>query len=509
MPPFSIGPVLWITIPVLVLLLDGVLADKRLGTIGSAALVGWLFGFGYFLAGLWWIGSAFLVEAENFAWMMPFAVAAMPAGLALFWAGAAALARLLWSEGPGRLFALAASFALFEYLRGTILTGFPWNAPGYALALHDVPLQTASLTGLYGMTLFAFIVFGAPVLLLGSARDRALRIGLATVIGCATLGLVAFGIARLAGAGSETLQEVRVRIVQPNIAQVEKWKPQNRAPIFQGLLDLSAGFDDNRPAGDTSGDLDDITHLIWPETALPFLLAAGQTELGAIASLLPDGTHLVTGAMRVERLPNYPRGGKVYNSIYVFDADGTIDEAYDKTHLVPFGEYLPFQSLFDRLGLAPVAAKIGGFAAGRTRANLSIGSAPPAMPLICYEAIFPGLDGFEPDRPGWLLNVTNDAWFGTTPGPYQHFQQARMRTVEQGLPMVRAANTGLSAIIDPYGRVQERLGLNQRGIVTGDLPASLPPTIFARYGQAPFAALVAICLVLALLFKGRRFSPHG
>lgn len=509
MPPFSIGPVLWITIPVLVLLLDGVLGESRLGAIGSAAFIGWLFGFGYFLAGLWWIGSAFLVEAEDFAWMMPFAVAAMPAGLALFWACAAALARLLWSEGPGRLFALAASFAVFEYLRGTILTGFPWNAPGYALALHDVPLQAAALTGLHGMTLMAFVVFGAPILLLGSDRDRVLRIGLASVIGCAALGIVVFGIARLAGAGSETLEDVRVRIVQPNIAQAEKWKPQNRAPIFQGLLDLSAGGDENRPAQDTSGDLDGITHLIWPETALPFLLAAGQTELGAIASLLPDGTHLVTGAMRVERLPDQPRGGNVYNSIYVFDSDGTIDEAYDKTHLVPFGEYLPFQSLFDRFGLAPLAARIGGFTAGRTRTNLTVGAAPPAMPLICYEAIFPGLDGFLPDRPGWLLNVTNDAWFGSTPGPYQHFHQARMRTVEQGLPMVRAANTGLSAIIDPYGRVRESLGLNQRGIVTGNLPTSLPPTIFARYGHVPFAALVAICLVLALLSKGRRFSPHG
>jgi len=414
-------------------------------------------------------------------------------------AGAGARPRALWSDGPMRLIALAGAFGLFEYLRATVLSGFPWNAPGYGLAAHDVSLQTASLVGLHGMTLLAFFVFSAPVLVFGFARDKAVGYGLAAATGLILTGILAFGLVRLAGADNRVLDTVRLRIVQPNIAQTEKWKPENRSANFNILLQLS----DQRLAPGLGG-LDKVTHVIWPETALPFLLSNGRTEMGAIAALLPAHTDLITGALRVETVPNSPLGRNVYNSIYVIGNDGTITDAYDKVHLVPFGEYLPLQWVFDAFGLAPLTQQIGGFTAGRTRQTLRVGAAPPALPLICYEAAFPGLDGSEPARPGWLLNVTNDAWFGITPGPHQHFSQARMRAVEQGLPMARAANTGISAIVDAYGRVRNQLGLGQRGIVEGNLPVSLEATYFSRFGSMPFLVAVVLCLILAFAFNRRR-----
>lgn len=502
LPPYSAFPVLWVTFPVLVLLLDGAVGDTargRLAALRPAAVTGWLFGFGYFLAGLWWIGSAFLVEADKFAWMLPFAIAAMPAGLALFWAGAAALARLFWSDGPARILALAGAFGLAEWLRGTVLTGFPWNMPGYALAAHEVLMQGASLVGVYGLTVIAFIVFCAPVLLFEDRRSRPLAGVVGTGAALLLAGLIGFGVHRLAGAEVEDQPGVRIRIVQPNIAQTEKWLPDNRSRIFNDLLQLS----ERRPAADIGG-IDGVTHLVWPETALPFLLTAAQKELGAIAALLPADTHLITGALRYEPLPNHPLGGNVYNSIYAIAGDGTIADAYDKVHLVPFGEYLPLQGLFDRLGLAPLTREIGGFSAGRQRRYLEIGPAPPALPMICYEIIFPGLGGSTPTRPGWFVNVTNDAWFGATPGPYQHFHQARVRAVEQGIPLVRAANTGISAIVDSHGRVRKSLALNQRGVVDGALPGALDATLYSRTGTMLPAGLVAICLILAVVLRHRR-----
>ena len=497
LPPFSFFPVLFVTFPILILLIDGALPVPGKGKFGAmrpAAMTGWLFGFGYFLAGLWWIGSAFLVEAETFAWLIPFAVAAMPAGLALFWAAAAALARAFWPGGPARILVLAGAFSILEYLRANVLTGFPWNAPGYALAAHDITMQAASIVGLHGMTLFAFIVFSVPVLAFGPARDKGLAFGFAACAGALLAGITVFGLIRLAGADQAVHDNVMLRIVQPNIAQADKWKPELKSRHFNDLLALS----DQRQSPGTGG-IGDITHLIWPETALPFLLSNARGEMSALAALLPPQSHLITGAFRTEPVPSHPLGRKVYNSIYVIGDDGTIIDAYDKLHLVPFGEYLPFQSLFDAIGLAPLTRQIGGFSAGQNRQNLRIGAAPPALPLICYEVAFPDLDGSSPARPGWLLNLTNDAWFGITPGPYQHFHQARLRAVEQGLPLVRAANTGISGIVDAYGRVRKILGLDQRGIVQGRLPVSLASTPFSRYGSRIFILLVAISLIFALM----------
>jgi apolipoprotein N-acyltransferase len=242
----------------------------------------------------------------------------------------------------------------------------------------------------------------------------------------------------------------------------------------------------------------DVTHLIWPESAFPFLLAREPDALAQIAELLPPGTVLMTGAARgAETTP----GGRLqaYNSIYLIDHDGSVLSVYDKLHLVPFGEFLPFQALLERAGLQQLTKVAGGFTPGDRRRLLTVPRAPAALPLICYEIVFPGAVVPKGDRPGWILNVTNDGWFGNSTGPYQHFQQARVRAIEEGLPLVRAANTGISAVTDPLGRIVASLPLGFEGALDAGLPQPAKPTIYSRVGDLP----IAIILLAAIVFCGR------
>jgi apolipoprotein N-acyltransferase len=492
-PPLSLFPVLFLTMPVLVWLLDGATSSSQSGFfrgLAPTAAIGWTFGFGFFLGGLWWIGAAFLVDAGGFAFLMPLAVLALPALLALFWAVAAALARALWSDGAGRIPVFAVAFTLAEYARGHLLTGFPWNAVGYALAASPVAMQSASLFGIWGMTLVAFFVFAAPATL-GDRHRRgtAVIITAAVVILAADLG---FGLIRLAGATDGAVPGVQLRIVQPAIPQDERWQAASAEAIMQQYIALSTTPPDvpSTPP---------FTLLIWPESAFPFFLTDRPEALSAIAALLPEGTNLITGAAR--RDPLSAPGGPAFNSIYVINDGGEIEAAYDKVHLVPFGEYLPLEGVFATLGLRQLVAIPGGFAAGTIHRTMAAGAAPPFSPLICYEAIFPGTVVEPGTRPGWLLNVTNDGWYGNTPGPYQHFLQARVRAVEEGLPLVRAANSGISAIVDGYGRIQASLPVDDTRIIDGALPKALPATIYARYGDLILAVMLALTSVIALLGK--------
>ena len=495
LPPFSAFPLLWLTIPILVWLIDGAVARDDAGALRRllpAAAVGWSFGFGYFLAGLWWIGSAFLVDADKFAWLMPFAVVAMPAGLALFWALGAALARLFWPEGWPRILFFAVAFTSVEWLRGHVLTGFPWNAFGYTLTPVPVMMQSASLVGVWGLTLAAFIVFAAPALLAAPERSgrrgRYLFLAFAAALFAAHVG---FGAFRLASASDATLADVRLRIVQPAIEQSEKWQEENEDAILRRHLELS----DAAASPERSG-IDSVTHLVWPESAFPFLLTDRPDALAALATLLPDGTTLLTGAARSERIdPNAPAA--IFNSVYVIGDDGEILDAYDKVRLVPFGEFLPFQSSLESLGLRQLTQLPGGFSAGPRRRTLPLAGAPSFSPLICYEIIFPGAATDPGNRPGWLLNLTNDAWFGDTPGPRQHFLEARLRAVEEGLPLVRAANSGISAIVDAHGRVMASLGVGRAGVVDGELPVALPPTIYGLYGGRILAGILVAAIAAA------------
>ena len=504
MPPFGFVPALALSLTPAVWLIDGAASGRRLrtlATLGSAALAGWAWGFGYFLAGLWWLGAAFLVEADQFAWALPFGVLGLPALLAFFPAFGFALARALWSPDGGRIFALALGLGLSEWLRGTLFTGFPWNALGMALGQNLWLMQGASLVGVHGLTVLAVLLGAAPAALGTGAsfRERGLAPALA-VLGLAVLA--GYGAWRVPGAPTATVAGAKLRLVQPNVPQDQKFSRANGPDILRRYLALS-----DRATSPAAGGVADVTHLVWPESAFPFLLHDEPWALGQIARLLPPGVTLVTGAAREgESSPDGAgRGRRFFNAIQVVADDGTILGSYDKSHLVPFGEYFPhfLDATLRRLGLRQFVHVPGGFEAGESGAPLVVPGLPPVAATICYEAIFPGAVVGSGQRPGLILNVTNDAWFGRTPGPYQHFAQARLRSVEEGLPLVRAANSGISAVIDPYGRIVASLPLGAEGVVDAGLPAAITPPPAGKINHMLFATLILLCACASWLARRR------
>ena len=508
MPPFGAVPALAVSLTVAVWLIDGTAlgADgrARLGrTLLAAAVTGWCWGFGYFVAGLWWLGAAFLVEADQFAWALPFGVLGLPAVLALFFAFGFALARLLWSGGAARLLALAVGLAVAEWLRGHLFTGFPWNTLGMALGQNLWLMQGASILGLYGLTLVAVPVLAAPAAL-GTGETRRLRVGPPGLALLVLAALAAYGAARVPAAAVPTVAGVKLRLMQPNLPQDAKFRPENRDEIMRRYLALS-----DRATSPASSGVADATHLIWPESAFPFLLHRDPKALAQIAALLPPGVTLVTGAARMDEPLPGEAGRRFYNSIQVVGDDGTIGGTYDKGHLVPFGEYFPgfLDAGLRSLGIRQFVHVPGGFEPASSRLPLAVRGLPPLAATICYEAIFPEEIATGAARPGLILNVTNDAWFGRTPGPYQHFAQARLRSVEQGLPLVRAANTGISAVVDPYGRAVASLPLMAEGVLDSALPRALEPTPYARSGEFLFVGLTLCCAGFAVAARRRRERP--
>jgi apolipoprotein N-acyltransferase len=517
MAPFNFFPALIIPMTAAVWLIDSCAAMPqhpagwvRFGLPAAAwraFAIGWWWGFGYFVAGFWWLGAAFLVEADEFAWAMPLGVAGLPAVLAVFPALGFLLARLIWQPGAGRLFALAAGLTFTEWLRGHVLTGFPWNSFGMALGGNLVTAQLASIVGLYGLTVLSTLIFAAPAVLGEKSPVRGTGRRLPSAILAATLafgGICGFGAWRLAQATPAPVTGVRLRIMQPNLPQDAKFRPENSAWILNRYLNLSV-----QASGPDHLGLDGVTVLIWPESAFPFLLARNPWALAEIGAVLPPETVLVTGAAREENGSRFSATGysRYFNAIQVVASGGHILDSYDKMHLVPFGEYLPFQTIFDRLGLHQFVHVPGGFEAGSGPRLLLVPGLPAAAPLICYEAIFPGEAvpaGPPGERPGLILNVTNDGWFGTTAGPHQHFAQARLRAIEEGLPLIRAANTGISAIVDPYGRVLAELPLGAEGILDGALPQAIAPPFFANF---PFAGAFSLWAAALCLAFAARFRP--
>jgi apolipoprotein N-acyltransferase len=512
LPPINAWPVPFLTFPVLVWLVDGS-ATGRLNGVPAAAAAGWWFGFGYFLAGLYWVGYAFLVDAKTFGWLLPFAVIALPAGMALYTALGLAIARWLWRPGAGRVLALAVSLMLAEWLRGHLFSGFPWNTYGYALVTPLWLAQGAALVGVWGLGFLAIAAYASPAVLADNPRDNP-HAWLAPVTAAAVIVVLAiYGAARTTGTTVDTVEGVRLRLMQPNLQQDQKFNYSQRQQVMTRYLTLS-----DQASGPQSTGVRDVTHLIWPESAFPFYLVREADALAQIASLLAPGTVLITGAIRPPEARPDPTFTRAYNSIYVIDHDGSIVSVYDKVHLVPFGEYLPFQALLEQLGLMQLTKVAGGFIAGDRRRTQPVPGAPSFLPLICYEIIFPGQavprsdrSGWlqnhvgrylgwpavagDSSRPGWLLNLTNDGWFGNSAGPYQHFQQARIRAIEEGLPLVRVANTGISAVVDPLGRVIGSLPLGTEGVLDAPLPQALPPTPYSRWGDVPVAAVLLLALL--------------
>jgi apolipoprotein N-acyltransferase len=495
MAPINFWPALFVTFPPLVWLIDGAVAG-RWGSVGAAFLSGWWFGFGYFLAGLYWVGYAFLVDAKTFGWLLPVAVTILPAGLALFTGFGVALARSLWTPGPLRVLTLAAALTCSEWLRGHVLTGFPWNTFGYALTSPLALAQSTSVLGIWGLTFMTVAVFASPALLADEVKGRRWAPVLGAVAVLAALAL--FGAVRLALNPTETVDGVRLRIMQPNLQQDVKFNYGAKNEVMRRYVELS-----ERVTGPGAG-LGDVTVLVWPESAFPFFLTREPDALAAIAKMLPATTVLITGAARAAEPVPGVQGLRAYNSIYVIDHDGSILSIYDKLHLVPFGEYLPFQNYLERIGLMQLTKVQGGFLAGERRRRIAVPGAPEMLPLLCYEVIFPGDAVPRGERPGWLLNLTNDAWFGISSGPYQHLQQARVLAIEEGLPLVRAANSGVSAVVDPFGRIVRSLPLGSEGVLDTTLPRPIAATIYARIGDLGLWLVVALIFASALTARLRK-----
>lgn len=485
--PYDFFAVCFVSFPVLVWLLDGATVEppaRFLQRLVPAFAIGWWFGFGYFVAGLWWVGGALLVEAEAFAWAVPFAVLALPALLAVFYGLATAFARLLWTGDIGRIAALAVGFAGAEWLRSVAFTGFPWNPVGYAAMPIPLLMQSVSVVGVVGMNALAVFVFAMPALL---AANRHVRAGLA-VAAALMIAHVVFGYARLSAPETGPTRSLDARIVQPAIDQAQKWDESVRDDIFRRLLDLSAG-----PA---AAEKKKPQLIVWPETSIPFLFTERPDALAAIGELLDDDQTLLVGAVRAEGNPAANEGARYYNSVVAINGSGEIFDAVDKVHLVPFGEYMPFADFLSGFGIEKIVQMPMNFSAGSQRHPITLPSGIGALPFICYEIIFPDLVAQGIGSADMIVNVTNDAWFGDTPGPYQHFRQAQIRAVETGRPLVRAANTGISGVIDSRGRVIDALSINARGVIDVPVPVLENGGRFVRHtwftGMAVLLLLAAI-----------------
>ncbi len=447
-------------------------------TRGRAAWLGWAFATGYFAHALSWIVEPFQVDAERHAWMAPFALIFMSGGLALFWTLAFGVSRRAGSSvlSQGTLLAIALSLA--EFGRGYLFTGFPWAGIGQVWVNTPIA-QTLSLVGPYGLTgLTCLATLPLGAVLSGERSARGLMVSGALSIGVFAASLF-YATTRPAVIDTEHV----VRLVQPNAPQHQKWDP-NFAPLFfTRQLEFTAA----QPRPDL---------IVWPETAVPAWLGRAQPYLAAISNAGQD-VPVVLGIQRAD-------GRRIYNSMVLLGSDGQVESLYDKHHLAPFGEYVPFGEVLERFGIAGLAATTGsGFSAGPGPEVMDLGFLGKALPLICYEAVFTQDVHAAPERADFLLQITNDAWFGTRTGPYQHLAQAQMRAIEQGLPMMRAANTGVSAMIDPLGRITASLGLERAGYIDAILPQPQAPTVYSRSGDIPVLAALLI-LFFALWRSGRR-----
>lgn len=478
MPPWHAVPLLFLAFPALLWQIE------TAGRPRIAFLVGLAFGFGHFLVGVQWIANAFLVDAERFAWLVPVAIPGLALYLALFPAATTLLFRLLRSSFAARGWSGALLFALLwtgtEWLRGELLTGFPWTPVGLVWAVSDAMLQGAAFFGVFGLSFFTVLAAALPAFL--AERGRCCRL-LPLLAACLLMaGLWFGGMARLARAEAAFFPGVHLRLVQPGIPQSLKWDPALREQHFERHLALTLGEGFAR-----------ATLVVWPEMAAPYFLAEDPERRARLAHAVPKGGLLLTGAPRLPPEAAEPSRG-FSNGLVALDGQGRILGGYDKFHLVPFGEFVPLR---DVLPLPRLVPGIGDFYRGPGPQTLILPGLPPLSPLICYEVIFSGEVVGKALPPRWLLNVTNDAWFGESSGPYQHFAAARFRAVEEGLALVRVANTGVSAIIDPYGRVLERLDLGAVGVLDGPLPAPLDPApLYGRLHGKALGLLLAAGLGL-------------
>ncbi len=483
-PPFDI----WPGILGYGLLLQALDAAPTRRPLLTAFLRGWAAGFGYLLIGTWWIAEAFFVDAATHGWQAPFAVLFTAGGISVFWGGAGLAYRLIAPRGAWRVLVFAATLSGFEWLRGHVLTGFPWDLPGECWRAGSAMSQAACLVGAYGMSLLT-IAIGAGLGMVWRKGAPSARIMPPALAALALLGLWGFGALRLSQPGLADTP-LRLRIVQPDLDEQQS----DLALRFERFALLTSAPTSKRA---------DV--VIWPEGALPAsfndLLAPGAWTRTALQQLLSPGQILLIGGVRAVEAPGRP---VYYNSLLALRRTPTGLPPlgfYDKHRLVPFGEFMPAPRLFQILGVASLVQNGVPFTPGPRPAPVRIAGLPLVQPLICYESLFPSLPSHRGGRPAWIVNISDDAWFGRTTGPLQHLNLASYRAIEQGVPVVRSTPTGVSAIIDSYGRVRQSLGLGRAGTIDGQLPAALGPTLYSRLGDLTFYVLLAVLLSPALILR--------
>ncbi|HET6969814.1 MAG TPA: apolipoprotein N-acyltransferase, partial [Phenylobacterium sp.] len=499
-PPFGMLPGL-LGYSLILLRLETIHAARPVRT---AFGLGWLAGLGYFGVSTWWIAEPFLVDVRTYGWMAPFAVALMGGGLALFWGAAAACYRALRPRSAWKVLVFAGVFSAAEWLRGHVFTGFPWDLPGETWAAGSAPSQAAALVGVYGLTWITLALAAAPAILILPVR-RLAQAGLLVAAGVGLTMLYAGGAGRLAASARTVYapDAPMIRVVQANIDQKDKWKPENLGLVFDAYAGLTA-----RPAAQRP----DI--VIWPEGALPAviddLIAPGSPFAPKLRDLVQPGQTLLMGANRAE-----PAGAagdyRYFNTLVAFRRDPQalrVTGYYDKYRLVPFGEFIPLGKIAGKLGFRSLVHMPDDFTAGPPPRPLVVEGVPAVQPLICYEALFPRLA--QGPRPKWILNVSNDAWFGKGSGPLQHLNIASYRAIEQGLPIVRATPTGVSAIIDAEGRILpgKRLGLGDFGVIDARLPDAAAPTPYSRLGDSLFVGLLGLSVLAWVAGRRRRPRPE-
>ena len=477
MPPYDLWWIFGITFPALLFFIE------KAG-LYRAFFLGWIFGFGYFLVVLHWIGYAFFVNAGTDLWMMPFAVGGLAAFLAIYWGLAAGLTRYFSAKGFEPFLLAPVFFTAMEYLRGHLFSGFAWAAPGLAVDGMGSVSQIAYLIGMEGLT-FLILLWAAALFSL--MRGQRLLPLVALVLLPVSW---AWGEWRLSQNPTQFSETVFVRIVQPNLSEDDQWRSKNARLIFDRLLSLSS---------QPSQLGKQITHIVWPESVVPFLIDESPVARSEVGQMLGENRILMTGAVR--RSAPDPKAD-YFTSVLVIDGNSKVIAHYDKARLVPGGEFLPLAWLLEPLGFRQVVSLPESFKAGKGPESLRIPGAGLVGAQICYEATFPQ-EAVDPhNRPDWLVNVTNDGWFGQSTGPWQHLAQFRLRLIEQGLAGVRSANTGISAILDPFGRYIVKSPLDVEAVYDGQLPLSLTPGLYARFGD--FALLAVLLCGFFLAFAARK-----
>ncbi|MBO6506238.1 MAG: apolipoprotein N-acyltransferase [Kordiimonadaceae bacterium] len=480
--PVNIFPAAFVAFPLMVILLD------RSNSWREAFSTGWWTGFGLFSVGLTWIGHSFTQQDNVPIILAPFAILALAGVMALYTALSFVVCQKLWFKGPGRVLLFSAVWVFFEFARGFLFTGFPWHLAGSMWADWLPVAQSASLLSVYGLSAITLLAATSLAVLLSkpwSARGLVLALAPSLVL----IGLAVWGQVRLSGAQTEYEISVSLRLVQANVSQREKWVAHLVDDHFDRHMRLSRG-DSER------GRAEGVKLLIWPETAVQreSFDRDGSLLRWRMSRLLEFGSYAITGAPRYERTPS---GVNYFNSLFAFNSRGQLYARYDKNHLVPFGEYLPFQNLLNAIGLRQLTGGVA-FTEGDGLQTIRLPGVPPFSPLVCYEIIFPGQVYDPGDRPEWLLNITNDGWFGLTNGPYQHLALARFRAIEEGLPVVRSASTGVSAVIDAHGRTVAAMGVDRAGVLDTPLPRAIAPP--AVQTSIKMLAVLAVSVLVILVF---------